>query len=58
MSDTEEEEPPAKKARPKAKPAKMVAPPEEWNDFLELDEYPQPPGHMHVRAVPCPPCLT
>ena len=56
MSDTEEDEPPAKKARPEAKPAKMVGPPDEWTDFLELDEYPQPPGH--VRAVPCPPCLT
>ena len=55
MSSTEDDEP-AKKAMPEAKKAKMVAPPEEWNDFLELDEYPQPPGH--VRAVPCPPWLT
>ena len=56
MSSTEDDEPPAKKAKPEAKKAKMVAPPEEWTDFLELDEYPQPPGH--VRAVPCPPWLT
>ena len=34
----------------------MVPPPDEWTDFLELEEYPQPPGH--VRAVPCPRCLT
>ena len=56
MSSTEDDEPPAKKTKAEAKKAKMVAPPEEWNDFLELDEYPQPPGH--VRAVPCPPWLT
>ena len=56
MSSTDKDEPRPKKARPEAKKAKMVAPPEEWNDFLELDEYPQPPGH--VRTVPCPPWLT
>ena len=55
MSSTDDDEPPAKKARPESKKAKMVAPPEEWTDFLELDEYPQPPGH--VPAVPCPPWL-
>ena len=56
MSSTEDDEPPAKKTRPEAKKAKMVAPPEEWTDFLELDKYPQPPGH--VRAVLCHPWLT
>ena len=56
MSSTEDDEPPPKKARPEAKAAKMVAPPGEWKDFLELEEYPQPAGH--VRACPCPPCLT
>ena len=56
MSLTEEDEPPAKKARPEAKKAKMGEPPQEWKDFLELDEYPQPLGH--VRAVLCPPWLT
>ena len=53
MSSTEDDEPPPKKARPEAKPAKMVAPPGEWSDFLELEEYPLPAGH--VRAVPMPP---
>ena len=53
MSSTEDDEPPPKKARPEAKAAKMVAPPGEWKDFLELEEYPQPAGH--VRACPCPP---
>ena len=53
MSPTEDDEPPPKKARPEAKPAKMVAPPGEWKDFLELEEYPLPAGH--VRAVPMPP---
>jgi hypothetical protein len=50
MSSTEDDEPPPKKARPEAKPAKMVAPPGEWSDFLELEEYPLPAGH--VRAMP------
>ena len=50
MSSTEEDEPPAKKAKPAQKKGKMVEPPSEWKDFLELDEYPQPPGS--VRAVP------
>ena len=53
MSSTEDDEPPPKKARPEAKPAKMVAPPGEWKAFLELDEYPLPAGH--VRAMPMPP---
>ena len=53
MSSTEDDEPPPKKARPEAKPAKMVAPPGEWSDFLELEEYPLPAGH--VRAMPMPP---
>ena len=56
MSSTEDDEPRPKKAKPEAKAAKMVPPPDEWTDFLELEEYPQPPGH--VRAVPCPRCLT
>ena len=50
MSSTEEDEPLAKKPKP------MVGPPEEWNDFLELDEYPVPQGS--VRAVSCRPWLT
>ena len=55
MSSTEDDEPPPKKARPEAKAAKMVAraPPGEWSGFLELEEYPQPAGH--VRAMPMPP---
>ena len=53
MSSPEDDEPPPKKARPEAKPAKMVAPPVEWKDFLELEEYPLPAGH--VRAMPMPP---
>ena len=56
MGLTEDDEPRPKKAKPEAKAAKMVPPPDEWTDFLELDEYPQPLGH--VRAVPCPPWLT
>ena len=56
MSDTEEDDPPAKKARPEQKQGKMVEPPQEWKDFLELDEYPLPPGFVH--AVPCHPWLT
>ena len=58
MSSTEDDEPRPKKAKPEAKAAnsKMVPPPDEWTDFLELEECPQPPGH--VRAVPCPRCLT
>ena len=53
MGSTEDDEPPPKKARPEAKKVKIVAPPEEWSDFLELEEYPLPAGH--VRAVPMPP---
>ena len=50
MISTEEDEPPAKKAKPAQKKETLVEPPQEWKDFLELDEYPLPPGS--VRAVP------
>ena len=55
MSSTEDDEPRPKKAKPEAKQTKMVPPPDEWtpSDFLELEEYPQPAGH--VRAMPMPP---
>ena len=56
MSSTDDDEPSAKKAKPELKKGKMVVPPEEWKDFLDLDEYPVPPGS--VRAVPCRPWLT
>ena len=55
MSSTEDDEPPPKKARPEAKPAKMVAPPGEWKAFLELDEYPLPAGHVRAMPMPMPP---
>ena len=38
MSSTEEDEPPAKKPKPAQKKGKLVAPPEEWKAFLDLDE--------------------
>ena len=56
MSSTEDDEPPPKKARPEAKPAKMVAPPVEWKDFLELEEIPC--RRVMCVLCPCPPCLT
>ena len=56
MGSSEEDKPPVKRLKPEAKKGKMVAPPEEWRDFLELDEYPQPPGS--VRAVLGCPWLT
>ena len=49
MSSTEDDEPPPKKARPEAKPAKMVAPPVEWKDFLELEEHKG--THMTFQAI-------